>query len=224
MKKVTFLSLVGLIAMVISSCEKDKITGIMTDQDGNEYKTINIGTQTWMAENLRTTKYRDGSSIPLITEAVEWTSLNTGAYCNYGNTNDSDTIVTYGNLYNWFAVSDSRNLAPVGWHVPNDSDWTTLINYLGGSEIAGNKLKEIGIVHWASPNSKATNETGFTALPGGFRNEYGNFMEIGYSGYWWSFTDAVDDGRDRIMFSDHPWVSDWFAPKVNGLSVRCVKD
>ena len=111
---------------------KSIIYGTMTDQDGNVYKTITIGTQTWMAENLRTTKYRDGSNIPLVTSHASWLTLTTGAYCNYNNTTNCDTISSYGRLYNWFVTSDSRNIAPVGWHVPSEAEWQTLINYLGG--------------------------------------------------------------------------------------------
>ena len=120
----------------------DLTYGTINDIDGNVYKTITIGTQTWMAENLRTTKFRNGKDIPEVTVDSIWAILTTGAYCNYKNTRNIDTIVTYGRLYNWYAVYDSRNIAPEGWHISNEADWTTLTNYLGGPYVAGLKLKE----------------------------------------------------------------------------------
>jgi uncharacterized protein (TIGR02145 family) len=136
------------------------------DFEGNVYKTITIGTQTWMADNLRTTKYRNGDAIPEVTDSSAWINLITGAYCNYNNTRNNDTIVSYGRFYNLYAVTDNRNICPTGWHVSTDAEWTTLTDYLGGASVAGDKLKEKGTTHWESPNAGATNEIGFTALPG----------------------------------------------------------
>lgn len=225
-----------------SSCEKDndqgnqtngKTTavfnpsttyGTMTDQDGNTYKTIVIGTQTWMAENLRTTKYRDGSSIPNVTSPRAWIDLTTGAYCNYNNTGNIDTIATYGRLYNWYAVTDSRNIAPAGWHVPTDAEWSTLINYLGGESV-GDKLRETGNTHWHSLNTGTNNETGFTALPGGYRGEGMAFLSIGYGGVWWSATEV---NSERAWFRSLGYVgsevSRSYYGKEIGISVRCVRD
>jgi len=183
------LLLMILFVVFVCSCEKDDNAslsnnstavfnpdinyGTMTDQDGNVYKTVTIGTQTWMAENLRTTKYNDGTIIPNVIDGEEWTIQTTGVYCTYNNTFNTDTIVAYGHLYNWYTVNTGL-LAPEGWHVPTDAEWTTLTDYLGGEDIAGAKLKETGITHWNRPNElETTNETGFTALPGGYRNFIG---------------------------------------------------
>lgn len=137
----------------------------VTDYDGNVYQTVLIGDQCWMMENLKVTHYRNGDPIPHVTDGVTWGNLTSGAYCNYNN--DEGNVATYGRLYNWYAVDDSRNIAPAGWHVPSDAEWQTLVDYLGGDAVAGGKMKEAGTTHWASPNTGATNESGFTALPGG---------------------------------------------------------
>ena len=193
--------------------------GTMTDQDGNVYKTVIIGTQTWMAENLRTTKYNDGTAIPNITNDTEWGNLTTGAYCNYKNTVSIDTIATYGRLYNWYAVNTGK-LAPAGWHVPTNDEWTQLTDYLGGLSVAGDKLKEIGTMHWKSPNAGATNEVGFTALPGGSRLDYGPFSNFGFFGNWWSTT----GGASRHVYYNVSYVNCYTSNKLMGLSVRCIKD
>lgn len=175
---------------------RDSIT--VTDIDGNVYKTVKIGNQVWMAENLRVTRYRNGKAIPNVTTKSKWKKLKKGAYCSYKN-NDSN-IGTYGLLYNWYAVNDSRNLAPAGWHVPTDEEWKQLEMYLGMSQTEtndtgwrgtdeGGKLKEIGTTHWKSPNTGATNLSGFTAVPGGCRTYDGTFYSIGTSAYFWSATE-----------------------------------
>lgn len=233
--------LIACVAIVFSSCGKDdddsgsstngKTTavfnssvtyGTLTDQDGNVYKTVTIGTQTWMAENLRTTSYNDGTSISNVTGATEWGNLTTGAYCNYNNTTNTDTIATYGRLYNWYAVNTGK-LAPKGWHVPTDTEWTTLTDYLGGESIAGGKLKETGTTHWISPNTSATNESGFTALPCGYRSSNGTFN--GIDGYWWSSTEgSTVDAYERNVFYDDIGVFSYYFNKGSGSSVRCVRD
>jgi len=237
-------SLIIFVGLAMSSCDKEeendpavenptngkttavfnsnKTYGTMTDQDGNVYKTITIGTQTWMAENLRTTKFRDGSAIPNVTDGTAWGALITAAYCNYENTNNDVEIATYGRLYNWYAVADSRNIAPAGWHVPSDAEWTTLTTYLGGRSVAGGKMKETGTTHWESPNTGATNESGFTALPAGDRSDY--FEELGYFANWWSFEASVSDGYGRYLVHDYA-ACDWGDyNKEFGLSVRLLKD
>jgi len=200
--------------------------GSVTDIDGNVYKTIVIGNQTWMAENLRTTKYRNGVAIPNITvvEDKNWSSLVTGAWCNYED--DEASIAKYGNLYNWYAVIDSLNiLAPIGWHVPSDLEWSTLAAYLGGDSIAGGKLKEIGTLSWFSPNVGANNESGFSAIPGGGRSHTGALGYFGSFGYWWSTTKADDTyAWNRGMFFNARFVGRYNCDKRGGLSVRCVKD
>lgn len=235
------------VAIILSSCSKDddnnpslnnptngKTTavfnssvtyGTMTDQDSNVYKTVTIGTQTWMAENLRTTKYNDGNAIQLVTDPSVWRNLSSGAYSNYDNTNITETIATYGRLYNWYAVNTGK-LAPTGWHIPTDAEWTTLTTYLGGESVAGGKLKEISNSHWNSPNTDATNETGFTALPGGFHNYGGAFFYVGNNGYWWSKTESNTNGTwYRRMDYDGSYVGRYYSTnKESGFSVRCVKD
>lgn len=202
--------------------------GTMTDQDGNVYKTITIGTQTWMAENLRTTKYRNGDPIPNVTDNTAWFTLLTDAYCNYKNTGNSDTINTYGRLYNWYAVSDKRNIAPIGWHVPTEAEWTTLTTYLGGESVAGGKMKETGITHWPWTNPSATNESGFTALPSGVRgyNLHGDFGYLGLGlGYWSSTPGYGSSAMDLYM--DAAVNANCYSSSRSlwmGFSVRCVMD
>jgi uncharacterized protein (TIGR02145 family) len=200
----------------------------VTDIDGNTYNAIIIGTQIWMSENLRTTKYRNGVSIANVNDSIAWASLSTGAYCWYNN----DAITnkaTYGALYNWYAVANSNNIAPSGWHVPTDTEWTTLITFLGGQAISGGKMKETGTSHWNSPNEGATNESGFTALPAGYR--YGNdgnigmFSYIGKSVYFWSNTQtSATEARYRRISNDHAYCDGYFVEKKLGFSVRCIKD
>jgi len=197
--------------------------GTMTDQDGNTYKTVTIGTQTWVAENLRTTIYNDGTAIPNVTDGDEWCDLTTGAYCNYNNTTSQDTIATFGRLYNWNAVNTGL-LAPKGWHVPTYDEWETLTDYLGGEYAAGEKLKEEGTSHWYTPNEGATNETGFTALLGGSRTSTGDFNYIGFDGDWWSATeDDTNYAWSRLMTFDGS-VYRYVGDKEVGFSVRCVRD
>ena len=192
-----------------------------TDLDNNNYPTVQIGTQTWMAENLKTTKYRNGNPIPNVTDSAQWATLTTGAYCDYKNTPSNS--ITYGKLYNFHTVADSRNLCPTGWHVPTDAEWTTLVTYLGVYTVAGGKLKETGTTHWKNPNTTATNETGFTALPGGLRHKGGFQLTTEY-GYWWSSTEAGTNGIIRDMINWWAGVATNYPAKEAGISVRCLKD
>jgi uncharacterized protein (TIGR02145 family) len=201
-------------------CVKDPT---VTDIDGNVYQTVTIGNQVWMAENLKVTHYRNGEAIPNVTDNDTWAGLTTGAYCEYDN--DANNVATYGRLYNWYAASDIRNIAPAGWHVPSDIEWQTLVNYLGGDAIAGWKMKESGTVHWSSPNTGATNECGFTALPGGYRGWYGIFADLGnYATYWTSTVISSTYAWYRSMSYDNPEVSRYDSKKHYGFSLRCVKD
>ncbi|MEI6754179.1 MAG: FISUMP domain-containing protein [Paludibacter sp.] len=197
----------------------------VTDIDGNVYHTITIGTQTWMVENLKTTTYNDGAAIPNVTDDTAWKALTTPAYCWYNN--DAATFKnTYGALYNWYAVNTGK-LAPIGWHVPSDAEWTTLTDYLGGGNVAGGKLKEIGTTHWLSPNYGATNEIGFSALPGGRREGYwdGAFSTLGEDGGWWCETEfSTWNAWYRNMFNLNSAVGRSNYYKYNGFSVRCVRD
>lgn len=196
---------------------------ITTDEDQNNYPVITIGTQTWMAENLKTTKYNDGIDIPLVTDRDEWRDLNSPAYCWYEN-DEAFFGAFYGALYNWFAVNTGK-LCPSGWHVPTDEDWTILANFLGGVGIAGGKLKETGIFHWEDPNTGATNESGFTALPGGMRKDNGNFDDVGEEGIWWSASESGgDDAWFRLMENESEEVERDDDEKIAGFSIRCLKD
>jgi uncharacterized protein (TIGR02145 family) len=199
-------------------------SGLVSDIEGNTYKTVTIGTQTWMAENLRVARYKNGTAIPLVTDPTAWVGLTTPGYCWYNN-DEATNKATYGALYNWYTVI-TGNLCPTGWHVPTDAEWTTLTTYLGGESVAGGKLREVGTAHWASPNTGATNETGFTALPGGYRYYTGTYLTIGYAGYWWSSTgSSATNAWYRYMYYYNPLVSrDGYGSKESGFSVRCLRD
>ena len=208
-----------------------KTYGTMTDQDGNVYKTITIGTQTWMAENLRTTKFRDGTYMPNIAYGL-WYLGENNAYCSYNNNTDPVAIATYGRLYNWHTVNSSRNIAPTGWHVPSDAEWTTLITYLGGESVAGGKMKEPGTMHWLTPNTGATNESGFTGLPTGKRDSGGSepepfFNFMGACSYYWSSTEPGPNyavGDYCRLSCDNATLYRYNNSKAEGFAVRLVKD
>ncbi len=201
--------------------------GTVTDIDGKNYKTIPIGIQVWMAENLRTTKFNDGSAIPPVTDDTEWSNLITPAY-GWCDNNDTLYANIYGAYYNWFAVS-TGNLCPSGWHVPSDTEWQQLADYLGGSNMAGSKLKETGTNNWVLPNTDATNETGFTALPAGQRGSLdGTFSGQGIYGGWWSATELDSSPLGaawcRLISGDTTVVTRNEFFKQAGFNVRCVKD
>jgi uncharacterized protein (TIGR02145 family) len=208
-------------------------TGTVTDIDLNVYNTVTIGSQVWMAENLKTTKYNDGTAIPNVTVDAEWGALITGAYSDYGNNPANSN--TYGRLYNWYAVDNNastevasnggKNVCPTNWHVPTDAEWTTLTTYLGGDSVAGGKLKETDTTHWLSPNTGATNESGFTALPGDARDHDGSYYKVGLSGYWWSSEETfTTNAWSRFLYYDYTYVSRYDSGKRYGFSVRCIKD
>ncbi len=199
-------------------------TGILCrDNDGNIYKTVKIGTQVWMAENLRTTTYNDGTPIPLVTDTAAWSKLLTPGYCWYNNISNNNI---YGALYNCFTISTGK-LAPVGWHVATDEEWTILTTYLGGEKIAGAKLKVISKNYWNWLNEKkSTNESGFTALPAGHRDNNGIFSLFGNGGYWWSSSEYGSTGKVwyRSMDINSSGIFRANNNKKNGHSVRCVMD
>jgi len=192
------------------------------DYDNNSYTIVQIDDQWWMAENLKTTKYITGDDIPEVTGQSNWMGLSTGAYCYFGN--DPDNALVYGCLYNWYAATDIRNPCPANWHVPSDAEWIVLTSFLGGEAIAGGKMKETGTVHWFSPNTGATNESGFTVIAGGNRS-YGNFDFMGYGGSFWSTT-PFDDifAWNRDIFYYNTVANHSGADKKSGLSLRCVRD
>jgi uncharacterized protein (TIGR02145 family) len=194
----------------------------VTDIEGNVYHTVTIGTQVWMVENLKTTKYNDGTSIPNVTDNTNWPELTTGAFCWYNN--DASNKNTYGPLYNWYTVNTGK-LAPTGWHVPTHSEWITLTDYLGGENVAGDKLKEADSTHWINLNQGTTNSSGFTALPGGFRFSDGTFYGIGSYSNWWSSSESDSSmAWDRFLHSNYIGVSRGKDLKQYGFSVRCLKD
>lgn len=205
----------------------------------NSYcQTIIIGTQIWQTRNLDVTTYRDGTPIPQVTDPTAWANLTTGAWCYYNN--DANNNTTYGKMYNLYAVegiydaaslSDTtlrKNLAPTGYHVPTDAEWTIVNTFLGGESVAGGKMKETGTAHWLSPNTSATNSSGFTGLPGGFRHQsYGTYINIGSFGYWWisgSSDCGTNGGRIRGLgysAADALTSCNYY---TFGCSVRCLSD
>jgi len=194
-----------------------------TDGDNNNYTIVQIGTQTWMVENLKTTKYNNGTSIPLVTDNSAWAKLNTHGYCWYNN-DDATYKNTYGALYNWFTVH-TAGLAPAGWHLATDAEFTTLTDYLGGESVAGGKLKETGITNWLTPNTGATNESGFSANPGGLRYYDGSYATMGKYSFWWSSTTFnTSSAWARRVYYSHGAVDRYYDLKTHGFSVRCVRD
>lgn len=219
----------GMSPLVLANKDKPAATvGKVKDVDGNWYKTVKIGEQWWMAENLRTTRYNDKTEILNVIEDADWAVLTTPAYSWYQN--DKEIYGgTYGALYNWYvadaASNGGKNVCPKGWHVASDAEWSTLASFLDPSlTTSGEKLKEVGFTHWLPPNP-ATNESGFTALPGGFRNNYGHFDNIGNVGYWWTATPS-DPGYADMRGMDHvtPYVGSAGLMTVFGISIRCIKD
>jgi uncharacterized protein (TIGR02145 family) len=191
------------------------------DKDNISYPIVKIGEQWWMAENLQTTKYNDGPAIPNVTNHTTWDALTSDAFCWYNNI--ATYRSTYGALYNWFAVNTGK-LCPKGWHIPSITEWATLSDFLGGTLQAGAKLKETGITHWLSSNTGATNESGFSGLPGGTHNNSG-FYYINSTGFYWSSTEySATYARDYGMYANSVYFQQGIDRKQFGLSVRCVKD
>ncbi|MCC5929310.1 MAG: fibrobacter succinogenes major paralogous domain-containing protein [Cyclobacteriaceae bacterium] len=235
----------------IYGVNSEPATSSVTDIDGNEYPTVIIGKQEWMTENLRVKHYNNGNLIPS-DKQIDWQSTNAGAYTIYphaeidGLHSDAEVLNAYGALYNWYAVDDRRGLCPTGWHVPTDEDWTVLTDYLGDKvarsfgrlqSATGGKLKSKRSLpdehpRWSNPNSGATNESGFSALPGGSRYGNGHFGDIGYNGTWWSATfEPVSSwavsrvtARFWIIYYHSDNLYNGISNKQNQFSVRCVRD
>lgn len=217
------------------SCKKDSNnnpSGSITDTDGNIYTSITLGTQTWMVENLRTTKLSNGTPIPLVSDAAGWSALTTPGYCWYGN-NETANKAAYGALYNWQAAV---NACPTGWHLPSDEEWKTLEQSLGMnntdanatgwrySALVGSQLKESGALHWKI-SAGATNSSGFTALPGGDRDSDVGFVDLGNYGFYWSSSaDVSSRAWYRRLNDDNGGVHRASSQQVTGYSVRCIKD
>lgn len=242
MKKVILLfTIVFLFISIFTSCQtsnsptaSDDESGIVEDIDGNTYETVEIGNQIWMAENLRVTHYRSGTGINFVTGGV-WSDMTSGAYCAYDNS--ESTAKTYGYLYNWYAVTDGRNIAPEGWHMPTEAEWKELELYLDMSQAEvdkenvwrgtdeGGKLKEAGTTHWASPNTGATNVSGFSAIPGGYRHSGGTFSSLGASANFWASTEhGSDNAWRRLLGYNHSDVYKHDSNKHEGYSVRLIRD
>jgi len=194
----------------------------VTDIDGNEYPVVEIGNQCWTKENLKTTRYSDGSVIPNSTDSIVWASPVTGAWANYDNSPVNDSI--YGKLYNWYTVADPRNVCPTGWHIPTDDEWTILTDFLGGEIVAGRKMKTI--TGWLAPNALATNESGFSFLPGGYRYFYfGSFSYISQRGWLWSSSESSSTNAwTRVLWYYDEAANRGEVDKQIGQSVRCLRD
>jgi len=221
LKTMFFLFVLG--CLLSAGCEKNS-GRLPCDADGNFYDTVIIGTQTWLAENLKTTRYLNGTSIPMVRDGAEWKILTSPALCLFDN--HADFKNTYGFLYNWYAVNQDK-LCPYGYHVPSVDDWSTLISFLGGGNIAGGKLKEAGLDHWQSPNTGATNSTGFTALAAGQRNWDGTFNAIGNYCWLWTSTAVSGSEGSAYKFSLDSYGERAITYSSNttaGYPVRCVKD
>ena len=195
----------------------------VNDYDGNAYNTVTIGKQKWMKENLKVIHYNNGDAITNVTDSLSWINLKTGAYCNYRNNIANTTI--YGRLYNWYAAKDSRKICPVSWHIPSKAEYTTMETYLGGSSLAGSKMKEVGTSHWYNPNSDANNSSGFTGLPGGNRNNTGAFNYVIFFGSWWVLTesDALNAWYFGLSYNGSTSAINT-GQKSRGYSIRCIKD
>ena len=229
MKKITSI----IILILFVSCSNDENTN---NNSSNEILTI--GTQVWQSKNLDVDTYRDGTPIPQVTDPTDWENLTTGAWCYYNN--DPANNATYGKLYNWYAVAGihdndpntpNKVLAPTGWHVPSDNEWATLTTFLGGGSIAGGKMKSTGTLQagtglWETPNSAATNESGFTGLPAGLREVGGIFIQIGYDTHWWSSSENNASNASSLYVEcfngNATWNNDGY--RKGGLSVRCLRD
>ena len=197
--------------------------GTVVDQDGNTYKTIVIGSQEWMSENLKTSTYSNGEPIPNVTDPNQWSNVTTGAWAHYNN--DSQNECPYGKLYNWHTLVHPSNVCPAGWHVPTDAEWNILTDYLGGPSAAGGKMKSTGTQYWLSPNTDATNQSGFSGLPGGYRAFNGNFYDLGSMGWWWREFEGDFNPWNRLLSYQSNGVSRSVNNNYNnGFSVRCLKD
>ena len=196
----------------------------VTDADGNTYSVVTIGSQCWMGENLKTSKFRDGSAIPEVTDNEQWKNQLTPAFCWYNNDNSNDA--TYGKLYNWFAIEDARGICPDGWHVPSDAEYAVLTKYLGSADdVAGGRLKEEGTANWAAPNEMASNSSGFTGLPGGMRFQEGQFDHMGKNGLFWSSRRESESLAFYLTLTYNNAASyRTYIYKRSGFSCRCVKD
>jgi len=244
-----FLFIMSCAVLFASTCTKDLVgpdpdnnTGTVTDIDGNVYTTVKIGNQVWTVENLRTTKYNDGSAIPLVTDIFSWANLTTPSYCYYNNTTNADSIKKYGSLYNWYTV-DTKKLAPAGWHVPTDVEWTILENYLianrynwDGTTDSNKIAKSLAAkTDWGISTTPGAigndltknNSSGFSALPCGYRGDNGDFNDFGSGGRWWGATESdASCAYPRALLYAYGYLLRYYFVifKRCGFSVRLVRD
>jgi uncharacterized protein (TIGR02145 family) len=236
----SFLTII-IVIFLTGSCKKEADNSIVnqptdtfSDIDGNVYHAVKIGEQVWMEENLAVTHYRNGDPVTHIADNDLWLGTDSGAYCNYNN--DTNSVGTYGRLYNWYAVDDSRLLSPVGWHIPSDEEWKQLEMFLGMTTAhadsvtlrgtnEGGKLKETGNTHWNAPNKGATNSSGFTALPAGYRTFEFEFRNS-YGAWWTASKASPDEAIYRSLTYDKSGIIRMYymMDETTGLSVRCIKD
>ncbi|HEX3696213.1 MAG TPA: fibrobacter succinogenes major paralogous domain-containing protein [Polyangia bacterium] len=227
----------GMLAVVLvcacSSCGSQQATkpppipmptGSLTDVEGNVYPTIKIGQQEWMVKNLKTVTYNDGTPIPNVTDGPTWSTLASDAYSWYDNAVGNKDV--YGALYNWYAVN-TKKLCPTGWSMPSNGSWSTLVTAVGGDSVAGGRTKEVGTTLWQPPNTGATNQSGFSARPAGFRNVAGSFDEKGQNGIWWSSDQKIVSLPGTAYFSHVTSTSSALvsatSPFTTGYSVRCFR-
>lgn len=236
MKQTLKTGFAALLLLLTISCKKENCSiqssginsvsltqDVLTNASALAGNTVRIGSQVWMTKNLNVTRYRNGDKIPQVKNKANWAALTTGAWCWFNN--DSATGAIYGKLYNWYAVNDARGLAPEGWHIPSDAEWTTLSAFLGGESVAGGKMKEAGTAHWYAPNTDATNSSGFTGLPGGNRVSDGSFNTFGSGGSWWSLSESsTSNVWYRFLYAYDANVDRFSNDKHYGFSVRCVRD
>ena len=226
--KIWFCSIIlsGAVLILIDGCKKnDNNPPYMTDQDGNVYASVTIGSQVWTVENLKTTRYSNGDLIG--TTVPDTLNISSEFMPKYQWAYDGieSNVAAYGRLYTWWAVNDSRKICPAGWHVPSDEEWTTLSTYLGGDSIAGGKLKKTGTIYWIPPNRGATNEAGFKALPGGYNSAYGTYFSLGITGYWWTSSGISDIfAYYRAIGYSSGYLDNGEIFTNAGLSVRCLHD
>jgi uncharacterized protein (TIGR02145 family) len=225
MKKTILIVILLVVQSSFSQIIMTSFQGVMSSKKAVVVPktTVTIGTQVWTTKNLDVATYSDGTVIPEVKDPSAWASLTTGAWCYYNN--DSENGPIYGKLYNWYAVNDPRGLAPTGYHIPTDAEWTTLTDFLGRSSVAGDKMKETGTAHWNSPNQDATNTSGFTGLPGGYCYYSGSFYYIGYYGVWWSSTEVnTSNAWYRALDYTTGAANRDDGYKAYGFSVRCLRD
>lgn len=230
--RIVLFLITGVFLILVSGCQKNTDTptvksppeengSTVTDKDGNLYKTVTIGTQVWMACDLKTTKFSNGDAIPTTTLDI---SAESAPKYQWVYDNDEANAAIYGRLYTWYVASDNRNVCPTGWHVPTDLDWESLKFFLGGESQAGIKMKETGITHWKLPNTGATNGSSFTALPAGYRTSNGVFVSLTISSYQWSSSDNAPLGWGQSMHFDDDLLLRGGYNKPAGVSIRCLQD